>query len=121
WVAMQQAIAPIGQARNELDIFADLAGRLGFRDAYTENRTDMDWLRHLYEAARTVAAKGGEALPDFDRFWEAGIIQLPPAAKLPVLFEKFRADLAANPLKTPSGRIEIYSEKIASFGYDDCL
>jgi biotin/methionine sulfoxide reductase len=26
----------------------------------------------------------------------------------------------AHPLKTPSGKIEIFSEKIASFGYDDC-
>lgn len=120
WVAMQQAIPSVGQARNELDIFADLAGRLGFRDAYTENRTDMDWLRHLYETARTAAAKGGDPLPEFDRFWEAGIIQLPPVAKPPVLFEKYRADPVANPLKTPSGRIEIYSEKIASFRYDDC-
>ena len=32
----------------------------------------------------------------------------------------FRADPAGHPLKTPSGRIEIYSERIASFGYDDC-
>jgi len=37
-----------------------------------------------------------------------------------VLFESFRADPDANPLKTPSGRIELYSERIASFGYDDC-
>jgi biotin/methionine sulfoxide reductase len=32
----------------------------------------------------------------------------------------FRSDPAKHPLKTPSGKIEIYSEKIASFGYDDC-
>ena len=32
----------------------------------------------------------------------------------------FRADPATHPLKTPSGKIEIFSEKIASFGYDDC-
>jgi biotin/methionine sulfoxide reductase len=32
----------------------------------------------------------------------------------------FRADPEANPLQTLSGRIELYSERIASFGHDDC-
>jgi biotin/methionine sulfoxide reductase len=36
------------------------------------------------------------------------------------MFEDFRSYPASYPLRTPSGRIEIFSEKIASFGYDDC-
>jgi biotin/methionine sulfoxide reductase len=37
-----------------------------------------------------------------------------------VLFEAFRGDPDANPLKTPSGKIELFSATVASFGYDDC-
>ncbi|MEW6270043.1 MAG: molybdopterin dinucleotide binding domain-containing protein, partial [Thermodesulfobacteriota bacterium] len=37
-----------------------------------------------------------------------------------VLLAAFRADPEANRLRTPSGKIELYSETIASFGYDDC-
>ena len=37
-----------------------------------------------------------------------------------MLFEDFRRDPQLHPLNTPSGRIEITSETIARFGYDDC-
>jgi biotin/methionine sulfoxide reductase len=37
-----------------------------------------------------------------------------------VLFAAYRADPQAHPLKTPSGRLELFSETIAAFGYDDC-
>jgi biotin/methionine sulfoxide reductase len=46
---------------------------------------------------------------------------MPPSPKPIVLFEKFRTSPNRNKLSTPSGRIEIFSEKIAGFGYDDCL
>jgi biotin/methionine sulfoxide reductase len=32
----------------------------------------------------------------------------------------FRADPEKHKLRTPSGRIELYSDEIAGFGYDDC-
>jgi len=37
-----------------------------------------------------------------------------------VLFDSFRAGPEANRLRTPSGKIELFSETIAGFGYDDC-
>ena len=37
-----------------------------------------------------------------------------------MLFASFRADPDAEPLKTPSGKIELFSETVARFGYDDC-
>src|ERR1041384_3623276 len=116
---MHQAVLPNGEARNEFDIFADLAGRLGFREAYTEGRDESEWLRHLWEVSRQRASQFGVELPDFDNFWRSGrvsIVSPEPEAML----APFRADPRANPLTTPSGRIEIFSERIASFGYEGC-
>ncbi|MGE0682591.1 MAG: molybdopterin guanine dinucleotide-containing S/N-oxide reductase [Candidatus Binatia bacterium] len=119
-VAMKQALAPIGQARNDFAIFSDLAERFGVREAFTEGRTEMEFVRQLYETARAQAARWEMRWPDFDEFWTRGYFEMPKASSPFVLFEDFRRDPVANPLVTPSGRIEIFSETIAGFGYDDC-
>ncbi len=118
-LASRQVATPFGEARNDHDIFAALAERLGFRDPFTENRTEMEWLRHLYETTRRQMQEHDTTLPEFDTFWETGYVENPPPPK-PVMLAALRANPEANPLKTPSGKVEIYSETIASFGYDDC-
>lgn len=118
--AMAQAIAPVGEARNDYDIFSGLADRLGFKDGFTENRGETDWLRHLYDTFRQAFIHEGVELPRFDDFWRAGHITLPTGGEEKVLFRQFRENPVAHPLPTPSGRIEIFSETIAGFGYDDC-
>ncbi|HEV7263498.1 MAG TPA: molybdopterin-dependent oxidoreductase [Falsiroseomonas sp.] len=117
--AMHQAIAPVGQARNDVDIFADIADALGYRAAYTEQRDEMAWLQHLYGLWRRACAGQGLEVPDFTTFWEAGHVELPAPEAPYVQFAEFRANPEANPLNTPSGKVEIHSETIASFGYDE--
>ena len=119
-VAMVQAVPPAGEARNDHDIFAGLAARLGFGEEFTEGRGEMEWLRHLYDVFRQQAARERIELPDFDAFWRAGEIELPVEDDERVIFADFRRDPDAHPLPTPSGRIEIFSETIDGFGYDDC-
>jgi biotin/methionine sulfoxide reductase len=119
-LAMQQAIAAVGEARSDFDIFTDLAGRLGFRETFTEGRSEMAWLQHLYDQDRQAAAQRGVELPGFQEFWERGHVEIPESERPTVLLEAFRDDPVLHPLTTPSGRIEIYSERIASFGYEDC-
>ena len=117
--AMHKAIDPVAEARNDFDIFADLAGRLGFREAFTEGRSEMEWLRHLYDVARQQAARPGIERPDFETFWQTGYVADPAPPRYDMLAD-FRVDPLRHKLRTPSGRIEIFSERIASFGYDDC-
>jgi biotin/methionine sulfoxide reductase len=113
-VAMKQAIAPVGESRSEYGIFTGLARRLGFAERYTEGRDEMDWLRHLYDVSRQRASRDGAEMPDFDGFWARGRVTLARRGPPQVMFAKFRADPERNPLTTPSGRIEIFSERIAA-------
>jgi biotin/methionine sulfoxide reductase len=115
--AMHQAIAPVGQARNDVDIFADLAEAAGFRDSFTEQRDESAWLQHMYGRWRQACAKQGVVVPDFETFWETGHVEIPAPEEDYVQFADFAADPEANPLNTPSGKVEIFSETIASFGY----
>jgi biotin/methionine sulfoxide reductase len=119
-IAMKQAIAPVGDARDDFAIFSELAERFGTREAFSEGRSEMEWLRHIYEAARERANPHVYQWPSFDEFWRRGYIEIPEASTPYVLFEEFRMNRDANPLPTPSGRIEIFSEKIASYRYPDC-
>lgn len=114
-------LAPYGEARSDYKIFSDLARRLDFADQFTETRDEMGWLEHIYEAGRSNAERAGFALPPFDQFWDGPAIELrDEVTPRSFLIERFRADPEANPLETPSGKIEIYSEVIASFRYADC-
>lgn len=118
---MPQAIEPFAAARNDYDVFTDLADRLGSKASYTEGRSEMDWVRFLYDKTRDAAGDAGVSLPDFDTFWRGE--QFSIADQLPdrvFKLEAFRADPENNALKTPSGKIEIFSETIASFDYPDC-
>ncbi|MCI2423350.1 molybdopterin-dependent oxidoreductase [Saccharopolyspora sp. K220] len=116
-VAMRQVTPPLGQARSDFEIFAALAGKLGVEQEFTEGRDEWGWLAHLYEQWRREASDPGL---DFQQFWELGRLELPAEPDDQVLYEQFRADPAAHPLATPSGRIELFSERIDSFGYADC-
>ncbi|MDP6799639.1 MAG: molybdopterin guanine dinucleotide-containing S/N-oxide reductase [SAR202 cluster bacterium] len=119
-MAMQKSVEPVGDARNDFDIFLGLARRLGIAEAFDEGRDEEAWVRHLYDLTHRFAAQRGVELPGFDAFWEQGFVEIPPPAKPFVMFDDFRSDPEEHPLRTPSGKVEIFSEKIAGFGYDDC-
>ena len=122
-LAMKQAISPMFEARNDYDIFAAIATRIGKGDAFTEGKTEMDWIRSFYEAAKVQSRGKGMEMPVFDVFWKSD-----DALAFPVTEEgrgyiqhkDFRDDPLLNPLGTASGRIEIYSNDIAKMNYDDC-
>ena len=113
-------VEPAGSARTEYDIFTDLADRLGVQDSFTEGRNEEDWLRAMWAQTVQSAAGHGVELPDWDSFTIGDMIEFPDPAPDKVFLSEFRADPLTNPLPTPSGKIELFSQVIAGFGYGDC-
>jgi biotin/methionine sulfoxide reductase len=119
-IAMKKHIEPVGEARDDYAILTDLSRRLGNYDTFTEGLDEMGWLRKLYERHRTALSDDGIDIPDFDGFWEQNYIELPTPERDFVLFEDFRNDPERRKLQTKTGKIEIFCDTIAGYGYGDC-
>lgn len=120
FLVMEKSIDPLWDSRNDFDIFRGLARRFGTEEQFTENRDELDWLRHIYDRTRQSAAERGGTLPSFDEFWRAGHVEFSRPDKPHNLLSDFRSNPDKFPLSTPTGRIEIFSETIDGFNYDDC-
>ena len=119
-VNMQQSIEPVGESRNDYDIFSGIAREMGVEAAFTEGRDEAQWLDWIYNTTRENAAKQGLEFPEYSAFKAKGWFRPDDPVEPVVMLKAFREDPDAHPLSTPTGRIEIYSPTVASFGYDDC-
>ncbi|HBO37111.1 MAG TPA: dimethyl sulfoxide reductase subunit A [Pasteurellaceae bacterium] len=104
-----QAVTPSFECKNIYDILSDLADKLDVKEKFTEGRTQEQWLRHIYEQSRAALPE----LPTFDEFRAQGIFKKVDPKGFFIVFKDFRDDPEKNPLKTPSGKIEIYSSRLA--------
>lgn len=120
-VPMKQVVAPQYEARDDFAVFAELSERWekGGRERFTQGKDELQWLETFYQQAVSQQL----TLPSFSHFWQANqLIEMPENQQNNryVRFAAFRADPQAHPLKTASGKIEIYSSTIASFACPDC-
>ena len=101
-IVMEKAVAPLPEVKSDLDIFTELASRLGIK-GYND-KTEEEWLQEFLAAA--------PGLPDYTQLKDKKVYQYEIQKPL-VAFQKEIEDPANHPFKTPSGKIEIYSQKIA--------
>lgn len=122
YVAMQQAIEPQWESRSDYWIYSHLAEKLGHKDAFTEGLDEMGWIKRFYDAAAREALAAEMEMPSFDDFWKCGMVLFPVTedSQRYNYFGDFRKNPITNPLGTESGKIELFSKKIASYHYDDC-
>ena len=119
---MPKLIEPVGESKNDYTIFSELSQKLGFHKEFTEGKNDDEWIEHLYNEFQVFMEKSGTQCPSLDELKDKSWITLPVAGKefASKPFQEFRKNPEGSPLQTPSGKIEIFSEKIDSFGYSEC-
>ncbi len=100
-----QVAAPMPDARNDYDIFCDLAERLGFLAEFSEGKGEEEWLRSFVERSE---------VPDYEEFRKTGIHMA--ADQFRTGLADFIADPESHPLDTPSGRVQIFSEEYGKSG-----
>jgi molybdopterin guanine dinucleotide-containing S/N-oxide reductase-like protein len=111
-----KAIEPLGESRSDYEIVCAIAERFGLLKEYTEGRSVADWIKEGY---RTSGAAGDISWKELQR---KGYYVIPPAEKWqekPAGLYKFYIDPENNPVNTPSGKIEFYSERLAAAFPDD--
>ncbi len=99
------AIPPVGNSRNDWDIFADLSKRLGFFNDFTEGRSTQEWLDHFIAESEITDVPG---------FIETGIYK--GEQQYRVGLSDFSHNPAEYPLNTESGKIEIACRAFESVG-----
>ena len=98
------------ERRGAWEMCCDLAKRWGIEDAFTEGRTEGEWIRRLYEGD----CERSLGLPTFDQLLEEGLAWRTDRTEPFVAMADWRRDPDAHPLDTPSGKIELFSEQLAA-------
>jgi len=112
----RQAAAPAGEARTDYWVFAQLAERLGFGDLYTQGKSEAEWIQIFLDPLRGDGSHRG----DKDHRWDAAHLQregiIRQDGEPRTALAEFRADPAAHPLPTPSGKIEVSCPQAQDYG-----
>ena len=118
---MPQMIPPVGLAKDDYEIFTELSKKLNCEENFTENQSSEEWIQSIYDKFYMQSKSQGINVADLETLKEKNFermtIDLDGEDYVP--FKAFRDDPLKNPLGTPSGKIEIYSEKIAKFNYPE--
>jgi anaerobic dimethyl sulfoxide reductase subunit A len=101
-----QAIKPMGECKSDLEIAYLMAERMGFNDF--KQFDEDEWLKLFHENNENLATY----IPDWDQYKKDGVVRVELDEPI-IAFKKEIEDPENNPFKTPSGKIEIFSQRAA--------
>jgi molybdopterin guanine dinucleotide-containing S/N-oxide reductase-like protein len=112
----RQAMEPVGESKSDYEVVLEIAKKLGKYEEVTEGKTVQDWIKVFFDEM------GLETSISWEEFKEKGYYIIPIVKdweKDPAGLIKFYQDPVKNPLPTPSGKLEFYSERLANYFPED--
>ncbi len=112
----EKAIEPIGESLSDYEAVGEVAKKLGLYEEYTGGRNIEEAIKFAYDVS---------SMPEYiswEEFKEQGyyLFSTDPNWKhVPAGLIGFYKDPEKNPLATPTGKLEFYSEKLAKHFPDD--
>ncbi len=105
-----KVVEPLYEGRFEYDWLKEVARELGLYEAFTAgHETAEDWLRSQY----TLLQKLEPELPAYEELKKKGIYRYRNTTET-IAFDRQRRDIRKFPFPTPSGKVEIYSPRLAA-------
>ncbi|WES67095.1 DMSO/selenate family reductase complex A subunit [Superficieibacter sp. HKU1] len=107
-VLSEKLIEPEFERRSDYEWLRDVAAKLGIEKAFSQGRDEKAWIEHIWEQTRL--AMPDEALPDFATLQKTRqhLFKSEPF----IAFENNIRDPENHPFPTPSGKIEIFSQRL---------
>lgn len=107
-IACSTSVRPAFEAKSAFEVGVLMSKALGFEQEYTQGMSFDGWKRTIWN----IACQQEPRLPSYEEMLKAGIVSL-PYDESTIACKDFIEDPITNPLTTPSGKIEIYSETYA--------
>ena len=105
-----RCIEPLGESKSDFEAVGEVAKKLGVYHKFTEGKNDAEWIKAGFEGS------GVKEMVSWEEFSEKGYFVVPAAPDWEqdtVGMSKFVEDPEANPLETPTGKIEFYATELA--------
>ncbi len=106
----QKCVEPVGESMSDYEIVCAIADRLGVLKEYNEGKTVAQLIRYGFDHS------GIQDMISWEDFKKNGYYPIPTDPdwdKVEPGLLKFYKDPENNPLTTPSGKLEFYSERLA--------
>ncbi len=111
WI-QEQACEPVGESMSDYEVVVEVAKKLGREEEFTEGKDLRTLEKEVFDAME------GDHFMSFEEFVDKKYLVFPTAEDWeedPIGIRGFYEDPENHPLETPSGKLEFYSERLATF------